>query len=151
MGKFSQFTYWKRGVNLTKKKLKVKPHGGTEHLIYYKILNGEFDESPYWKMVEENQRQFNLEKRDWKLKNKGASKMAFEEWERERRKVWNKQNFKLQEAHQKYELETLHKLEIELNKAFEFKTTPIKFETFEGSMEDIYWAYKNELMKFIPI
>lgn len=139
MAKFNQFTYWKQGVNLTKKKLKVKPQGGKEHLIYYKILNGEFDESPYWKMVEKNQQQFEQEKIDWKNKNKGASKIAFDEWERERRKMWNKQNFKLQEAHQKYELETLHKLEFELSKAFGFK---LVIEDFSGTLEELYWKYK---------
>lgn len=140
MGKFDQFNYWRKGINLHKNKLKVKPHGGSEYLVYYKILNGEFDESPYWKMVEENRHQFDLEKQDWKLRNKGASNLAFEEWERERRKVWNKQNFKLQEAHHEYELKTLHTLDMELQKTFGFK---IPIETFDGSMEELYWKYKH--------
>ena len=151
MKKFNQFTYWKRGVNLGKKKLKVKPKDGKEHLIYYQIRNGDWDESPYWKMANENSQKFDLEKREWKERNPRVSKQSYEDWEMVRRNKWNKEIFKLKEAHQEYELKTINNLIQELNHAFGFVNCPINLEMFEGTLEDLYWAYKKEIQKLIPI
>lgn len=139
----NRFTYWKRGKNLTKSKIKKIPSGGTEKLIYYKILNGEFDESPYWKMALEHEQTFKNEKVQWKTDNKGTSKEAYQEWEMNRRKTWNKQIFKLKESHYENEIKLLRKLEQELNNAFGFSHSPVDFETFEGSMVELYEEYKR--------
>lgn len=148
---FNQFNYWRKGQTTSKPKLKKVPFGENEHLILYRIRNGEFNESPYLQMVEENNQLFKHEQVEWKQKNKLASKEAFEDWFIVRRAKWNKENRKLAEAHCQHELKLLHELELELNRAFKFDVSPFDFQTFEGSMEDLYWAYKNEISKLIPL
>jgi len=49
MAKFNPYTWWKRGVKINPP-TKKKPKGATEPLIWYQILNGDFKESPFWEM-----------------------------------------------------------------------------------------------------
>ena len=92
-----------------------------------------------------------MEKKEWKERNPRASKHSYEDWKMVRRNKWNKEIFKLKEAHQEYELKTINNLIQELNHAFGFVNCPINLEMFEGTLEDLYWAYKKEIQKLIPI
>lgn len=140
----NRFTYWRNNVLISDiKPIKKVPKGGTEHLIYYKILNHEFDESPYWLMAIDERQNFEQEKINWLKSNPRSSKIAYEDWESGRRRVYNKKIFKLKEEHQRLELKRLSELEKELNNAFGFNHSPINFETFDGTLEEMYFEYKK--------
>lgn len=146
----NRFTYWRNNVLISDvKPIKKIPKGGTEHLVYYKILNHEFDESPYWQMSLDESQKFEQEKINWLQSNPRASKVAYEDWEMGRRRVYNKKIFKLKEEHQRLELKRLTELEKELNNAFGFDYSPINFETFEGSLEELYFEYKKVIHKIL--
>ena len=146
----NRFTYWRNNVLISDvKPIKKVPKGGTEHLIYYKILNHEFDESPYWMMAIDENQKFEQEKNNWMQSNLRASKIAYEDWESGRRRVYNKKIFKLKEEHQRLELKRLSELERELNHAFGFDHSPINFDTFEGTLEEMYFEYKKIIHKIL--
>lgn len=149
MGKFDQFNYWRNGV-IKNKSIKKVPNGGTEKLVYYQILNGEFDESPFWKMSEMELEKLQEEIIIWRQNNRRASEEAFEDWVMNRRKVYNKKIQKQREEHQRFEEQCLRNLEKALNKAFKFEVSPIDIEAFEGSLTELYFAYKYHLKNFIP-
>ena len=146
----NQFTYWRNNVLVSDvKPLKKVPKGGTEHLIYYKILNHEFDESPYWKMADDEVKKFELEQREWKERNQRSSSESYQDWYCSRRRVYNKKIFKLRDEHHRLELKRLTDLEKELNHAFGFDRSPIDIATFEGSMEDLYFEIKKIIHKLL--
>lgn len=139
MGKFDQFNYWRNGVTITKTPIKKIPYGGTEHLLFYQIHNGEFDESPYWKMSEDELLKFDLEIVEWKERNPRSNKLAFEDWHLNRRKVYNKKIQKLREEHQKYEVSRLQKFKDRIEQTF----SSLKNIEMEGTMLEIYTKCKE--------
>jgi len=141
----NRFTYWKNGVLIGKKSITKVPKGGTEKLVYYQILNGEFDESPYWKIALEEEAKFEGEIVMWKEGNKRASKEAFEDWKMNRRKVYNKKIQKLREEHQKYEVDRLFKLKKRMNHDFPSVLNSVDFDSFEGNLVELYFECKNQI------
>ena len=141
---FNQFTYWRNDVLISDTKpVKKVPKGGTEKLVYYKILNGEYDESPYWNMSLDCIEQLKNEVLDWKQKNSRACSDAFDDWYCNRRKVYNKKIIKLREEHQRLELKRLVELEHQFNKDFGFDTFPIDLGSFDGNLQDLYQQIKE--------
>ena len=142
MGKFSQFTYWKSGVNIGRKKVKL-PKDATEYLVYYQILNGEYDESPYWKMSIDEFEKLEGECLNWKLENNRSSSDAYDHWYIHRRRVYNKKIQKLREAHQNYEESRLKSLKVQLIKDFGYDIFDDLMDNHDGDLIQFYYDYKT--------
>lgn len=143
MGKFNQFTYWKNGVTITKKEIKQIPKNGVEHLVYYKITNGDYDESPYWNMAHEEQEKFEQECLNWKETNSRASMDAYNHWFIHRRRVYNKKIQKLKESHHDYEILRLKRLKQQFTSDFGIDIFDELILKFDGDLIQFYFYYKQ--------
>ena len=143
MGKFSQFHYWKNGVFVGKKGINKLPRNAKEKLSFYQIQNGDYDESPYWKMSLDEEQNLKDEISNWKSTNYRASEDAFQHWFIHRRRVYNKKIQKLREAHQDYEISRLDKLKKQLILDFGKDVFEIVLENnLNETLTDFYYSYK---------
>lgn len=141
---FSQFTYWRNDVFVSDKTpIKKIPKGGTEKLIFYKIQNGEYNESPYWSMSLKCISDLNSEVTQWREKNPRVSEEAFDDWYCQRRRVYNKKIMKLQEEHQRLELKRLNELQLQFMKDFKLDEFPVNLDEYDGTLNDLYYTIKE--------
>lgn len=134
-----------------KETLKRLPPNATEKLVYYQILNGDFNEPTYWNNAETEFGKLEREVVMWKKENPRSHKLAFEDWYVVRRRIYNQRAERLREKHQVEENKILNKLQKRLNDDFGFDYSPVDITSFEGTMVDLYFAYKKIVQEFIAI
>ena len=137
--------------NIQKQTLKKLPPNANEKLVYYQILNGDFDVPGYWD--DANQEMLKLEREviTWRKENSRSHKLAFEDWYVVRRRIYNQRAERLREKHQVEENKIINKLVRRLNDDFGMFYTPLDIANFQGNMVDLYFAYKTQIQEFIKI
>jgi hypothetical protein len=146
MAKFNPYTWWKRGVTVNPL-LKKKPKGSTEPLIWHQILNGDFKESPYWKMANQELVYWKKEVEDYKAKNPRITDRSVQDFANLRWKVYHKRIEKLKEEHLKYETNRISLLKEGLIKAFDIDIWEEMVEKCDGDETKLYNEYKIETIK----
>lgn len=134
-----------------KETLKKLPPNATEKLVYYQILNGDFDYPVEWDESNLELKKLDREIITWRKVNPRSHKLAFEDWYVVRRRIYNQRAERLREKHQVEENKIINKLERRLNDDFGFDYSPVDIASFEGTMVDLYFAYKKIVQEFIAI
>jgi hypothetical protein len=146
MEKFNPYTWWKRGVKVNPP-TKKKPKGATEPLIWYQILNGDFKESPYWEMSNQEFVYWKREVDEYKSKNSRISESSAQDFSNARWKVYHKRIEKLREEHLKHETNRISLLKEGLIKAFNIDIWEEIIEKCDGDETKLYNEYKIETIK----
>lgn len=146
MAKFNPYTWWKRGVKVNPP-TKKKPKGATEPLVWYQILNGDFKESPFWEMSNQEFVYWKKEVDEYKAKNSRISESSARDFSNARWKVYHKRIEKLREEHLKHETNRISLLKEGLIKAFEIDIWEEIIEKCEGDETKLYNEYKIETIK----
>lgn len=113
----NKFNYWKRGTKVRGLNIKV-PANSTKPLVYFQIVKGCFDESPYWQQANTERSLFQNEVERYRKENPYANNQSVYECTAPRRAVYNRRIRKLEEAHIDYEESRLGALRLGLNRAF---------------------------------
>jgi len=141
---FSPFTYWRRDT-WVKPPLKKIPKGKTGPLVYHQLLHGDFEPSPYLKMVDKEWSEYGKEvdkiREDFKSDREGLFEKT-----RSRLAVYNKRVQKLEEEHWKLDEKRLDLFRKGLKDAFLIDIWDKVMEKYpDTTPQEFYECYKKEV------
>lgn len=138
-----RFDYWKRGKRVRSLSIKV-PTKTNKPLVYFQILKGCFDESPYWNQAYEERSLLLKEIEKYRVQNPHADEQSVYLCMANRRAIYNRRIRKLEEAHIDYEVGRLQALREGLNKAFKQDIWDEVIAECNGGIMDLYNLYENK-------
>ena len=129
--------------------LRKVPKGSSEPLVWYQILNGDFQYSPYWEMSKKEVDYWKKEVDDYRKKNQRISEKSVQDFADSRWRMYHKRIEKLKESHLQYETSRLHLLKEGLIQAFGVDIWDEVVEKCDGDETKLYNLYKKESNKIL--
>ena len=129
--------------------LRKVPKGSSEPLVWYQILNGDFQYSPYWEMSKKEVDYWKKEVDDYRKKNPRVSEKSIQDFADSRWRMYHKRIEKLKESHLQYETSRLHLLKEGLIQAFGVDIWDEVVEKCDGDETKLYNLYKKESSKIL--
>lgn len=129
--------------------LRKVPKGSSEPLVWYQILNGDFQYSPYWEMSKKEVDYWKKEVDDYRKKNPRVSEKSIQDFADSRWRMYHKRIEKLKESHLQYETSRLHLLKEGLIQAFGVDIWDEVVEKCDGDETKLYNLYKKESNKIL--
>ncbi len=100
---FSPFTYWQRGKKVNRP-LTRRKKGDKRPFVLQSIDHGDFEPSPWGRMIEEEYEMLEEEVEEFREKNNRSSEETVKSFRIQREWVYSKRIKKLREAHMNYEI-----------------------------------------------
>lgn len=136
-----RFDYWKRGRRVRSLSIKV-PKNSNKPLVYFQIIKGCFDESPYWDQALQEETAYQAEVLKYRAENPKADEESVMLCMQPRRATYTKRIRKLKEAHIDYEDTRLAALKRGLIAAFKVDHWELALEECEGGPKELYHTYE---------
>lgn len=139
---WSRFTYWRRDTWVSKPLTKV-PKGSDKPLVYHQLKHGDFEPSPYLKMVDEEWDMFDKEIEELKLEY-ATDRDGFQDKKRNRLAVYNKRVAQLEREHWELDQKRIKMFKDGLKDAFGYDLWDEIMDKFpEADTKEFYKKYEQ--------